>query len=554
MAIPGTPKTRARLESEIERNREESNWNRCIELANQLGNDQPQLIQFLLGEAKLEKCLDTTKDANSILLSEAKRHLASCLNTSSPSPLAMDANLLLAKACYTSGDYDQALKHIELSNIDNVSAVEKALPLRVMKLVAESFAVKGMALEKTNKTDGFDKRINCLVKATDLGLRYLQNVEKQQGPYVVASLGPILDHAIQRTPIVYMQNGEVDKGCTQYRHAVNACETPSTLTIRQILCRQLAEVLLRGISRSAWKKFETPKKSTSGPWKPHRYFGQSLFIPHQKEEEILLLLLISEMLAARNVVLDRNQEFSESRTQSLHNVMAVYDLITITLTPFKYYLFDFFERAMKFSFEVKHIWFQFALTLMESKKSLRAFQLFQEVARIDKTDPLPCLLAAKLCIQELNQSDEALKMAKEALNRCNPEHFLFPKINLILGIIHALLYEDEPESIKRVRVNHLAESLKFLKETATLCPRDHLAHFHIALHMARQRAISESIKSAKIALTYSPHHLPTIKVLILCLSARKQYQDALILCEAALEEYPGHLILLYIKVRFVKKV
>src|SRR5882757_114113 len=100
MATPATPKTRARLESDIERNREEGNWNRCIELAQQLGSEQPQLVQFLMGEAKLEKYLEDGKIADPALLSEAKKHLNFCLSSSSPSPLAMDANLLMAKLFY----------------------------------------------------------------------------------------------------------------------------------------------------------------------------------------------------------------------------------------------------------------------------------------------------------------------------------------------------------------------------------------------------------------------------------------------------------------------
>jgi len=107
---------------------------------------------------------------------------------------------------------------------------------------------------------------------------------------------------------------------------------------------------------------------------------------------------MSESLASRNVVLDRSPEFSDSRQQSLNDVMAIYDLLVITLTPLKCYYMDVFERAMKFSFEVKHIWFQFALSLVESKKCpQRALLLLKEVSRIDPADPLPDLIAAKLC-------------------------------------------------------------------------------------------------------------------------------------------------------------
>jgi len=366
----------------------------------------------------------------------------------------------------------------------------------------------------------------------------------------VVPLGNILEVAVQRAPILYIQNGNnVGEALNQYRSTLNACETPSTLTTRQIISKQLAELLIRGVSRSSWTKCDlNTAASSSKPLKPQRYIGQSLFVPREREEEIVLLLLISEMLAARNVVLDRSPEFNESRTQSINNVMAIYDLLTITLTPLKCYYLDVFERAMKFSFEVKHIWFQFALTLMESKKSpQRCLLILKEVSRIDRSDPLPNLIAAKICILELNQYKEALELAKESLKRCN-DKMLSNKINLIIGVANALIYETETETCKKFYTENLNDSIKYLKEASNSCFNDHLPYFHLALHMANQRALTDAIKYVKISLLLNSQHLPSIQLLILCLSAVKQYEEALTLCETALDEYPTHLILLYIKV------
>ena len=159
MANQSTPKNRARVESEIERHREEGNWDRCLDLAQQLGNDQPELINFLIGEAKLEKFLESNKQStvgsSSFLVEEAQEHLKQCLKGSNSSPLAMDANLLLAKSYYVIGNFEASLKHIELSGIDNINKIDATLPLRVMKLVAESLAVKGMSLEQIETNNNF---------------------------------------------------------------------------------------------------------------------------------------------------------------------------------------------------------------------------------------------------------------------------------------------------------------------------------------------------------------------------------------------------------------
>ena len=553
MANQSTPKNRARIESEIERNREEGNWDRCLDLAQQLGNDQPELINFLIGEAKLEKFLEGNKQSTvgspSFLVEEAQEHLKQCLKGSNSSPLAMDANLLLAKSYYVIGNFEASLKHIELSGIDNINQIDATLPLRVMKLVAESLAVKGMSLEQIETNNNFEKRTTCLSKSSDLAIKYMQNVEKQQGSYMVASFGSILEMAIQRAPIVYIKAKQMDKACEQYRAILNACETPSTLNTRQILSRQFAEVILRGISRSAWGKFVLSSSPyTTKKLKPQRYIGQSLFVPKEREEEAVLLLMISEMLASRNVVLDRNPEFKRERDQSLRNVISVYDLMTIALTPFQYYMTEMFERSMKFSFDVKHVWFQFALTLLESKKSpFRAYLLLKEVLRIDKKDPLPCLIAAKVSIVELFLYEEGLELANEALKRCQDD-VMMSKAHLMVGIANALLYENQTESVKKRKIYYLNDSIKHLQK-AMSNSFDNLSYFHLGLHLAHQRALNDAVCNAKISLSLYPQHLPTLELLILCLSALKQYQEALFICESALEEYPGHLILLYIKVR-----
>ncbi|RWS01321.1 tetratricopeptide repeat protein 5-like protein [Dinothrombium tinctorium] len=543
-----TPKSKARLESEIERNREEGHWKRCLELAQQLPvESNSQLVQFLLGETKLELFLESDKQSSSSsLLKEAKKHLISCVSGSNTSPLFMDANLLLAKSYYISGDYEEALKCIEISGIDTVTQVEKPLPLRVMKLVAESFAVRGMSLDKGDEQN-HEFIITCLTKASDLTIRYLQNIEKQHGPYTVVNVGPILEVAIQRAAIELIESGKVDKAVIQYRNLMNACETQSTLNTRQIISRQLAEIIMRGVSKSVWTPFDTSITTSSGPWKPLRYFGQSLFVPKTREEEVILLLIISEMLASRNVVLDRGPEFHESRIQSLDNVMAVYDLMTIFYTPLKNYVYDMFERAMKFSFEVKHIWFQFAMTLMESKKCpARAVKLFEEVARIDPHDPLPCLLASKICILELDQPEEALRLAEKAFERNNNEALL-SKIHVIIGMASALVVEEATETVKKLKSDYAEKAIENFKLAIKVNPSDHLPYFHLALTLARQRSINEAIENAQTALLLNPEHIPTIQLLILCLSSLKQYDEALKLCEAALEEFPDQLLLLYIK-------
>ena len=65
-------------------------------------------------------------------------------------------------------------------------------------------------------------------------------------------------------------------------------------------------------------------------------------------------------------------------------------------------LFQTFDRAMKFSFEEFHIWYQFALSLVAAEKYSRALPVLKECLRIEKQNPVVYLFAARLCFDHLH--------------------------------------------------------------------------------------------------------------------------------------------------------
>jgi hypothetical protein len=58
---------------------------------------------------------------------------------------------------------------------------------------------------------------------------------------------------------------------------------------------------------------------------------------------------------------------------------------------------------MKFSFEEPHIWMQHALCLVTIGQYARALSVLKEVTRLLPTKVIPCLLAARICYEHLNQ-------------------------------------------------------------------------------------------------------------------------------------------------------
>lgn len=55
----------------------------------------------------------------------------------------MDAFLLLGKLSYACGNYDEALENFKKADLVNLA--EKALPCRSIRIVAESYAIKGLS-------------------------------------------------------------------------------------------------------------------------------------------------------------------------------------------------------------------------------------------------------------------------------------------------------------------------------------------------------------------------------------------------------------------------
>ncbi|XP_015122086.1 tetratricopeptide repeat protein 7B [Diachasma alloeum] len=140
-----------RIENEIDKYRGEGNWKKVIELADHLRELYPSnecLANFLSGEGKLESFLEQTPpiDANISKaksgLSDAKRCLLAAANEHDKQAIVgLDAHLLLGKLHYAMGLYEDALYHYQQAELHTLT--EKQLPSRSLRIVAESYAIKG---------------------------------------------------------------------------------------------------------------------------------------------------------------------------------------------------------------------------------------------------------------------------------------------------------------------------------------------------------------------------------------------------------------------------
>ncbi|KAG9510992.1 Tetratricopeptide repeat protein 7B, partial [Fragariocoptes setiger] len=200
-----------------------------------------------------------------------------------------------------------------------------------------------------------------------------------------------------------------------------------------------------------------------------------------------------------------------------------------------------------------HFWFQFGLILHTHTTYTQAtLQAFKQCARIDNKNPLPMMLAARLCLLDLNP-DEGLHYAMQAINAFEASDpklrssLLLSRSYLLVSIMHGCIYEREPESVRCLQEHHAKSSLHYLELAKDVNSKDYLIHFHLALHQAYQCAVKQAVDSVKRALELNPHHMPSIRLLLLCLSSLKHYEEALKLCDAALHEFTDDIMLLYIK-------
>ncbi|XP_064623733.1 tetratricopeptide repeat protein 7B-like isoform X2 [Lineus longissimus] len=476
--------------------------------------------------------------------------------------------LLLAKLEYYKGKCNEALSYIEDTQMDQISL--EVVTSRMLRIIAESYAIKGMCLEKIplTSTSKFkmiereEKTIRCYEVAGDLALLHLQELDKSQRstgtltqsnatvPSDDEQIGPILESALQRSPILYIKAGQLPKAVGRFRELLRAVEARSTASLRQILARQLAEVLLRGVCEKTYIPVNVSDSSDDRldmiSTKPRKYSGDRIFNPRNETEESLLLLLMSECMANRDVILSRSPEFEDARKRRYTNIAAVYDLLTIVLVKRaqSHMLCDIFERAMKFSFDEFHIWYQFALSLICSEKYTRAVLVLDECSRLNPQDPVIYLQKADIYFYHLHMFDKGIEAAEAAvaLGECHP---LAARACVVLGSGYGLKANES--RIRGERQELTKKAMVSYSKAYSIDSNDYLAVFHLALQLAQMRHISEAMKYVKEALRLRNDHLHSLHLLALLLSVQKQYGESLELVNAALDEYPDDLNLLFTK-------
>ncbi|XP_040849144.1 tetratricopeptide repeat protein 7A [Ochotona curzoniae] len=607
MAAKGAHSSHLKVEGELERCRAEGHWDRMLELARQLQTlgvsgggsrrsspssrfnflDADDFGKLLLAEALLEQCLKenhaTIKDSiplsekNDQRMSEAKNYLSSILNHGKLPPQYMcEAMLILGKLHYVEGSYRDAISMYARAGIDGMSMEHK--PLYQMRLLAEAFVIKGLSLERLPNsiashyrlTEREEEVIACFERASWIAQVFLQELEKTmnnstsrhlKGSHLAEyELTYFLEAALQSAYVKNLKKGNIVKGMRELREVLRTVETKATQNFKVVAAKHLAGVLLHSLSEECyWSPLSHPLPEFMSKEenafimqalrRPHLYEGDNLYCPKDNIEEALLLLLISESMATRDVVLSRAPEQEEDRAASVRNAAAIYDLLSITLGRRGQYamLSECLERAMKFAFGEFHLWYQVALSMVACGKSAHAVSLLRECMKLRPSDPTVPLMAAKVCIGSLHWLEEAERFALMVTDRGEEAGEFLPKGYLALGLTYSLQASDATLKAKQDELHRKA--LQTLERAQQLAPDDPQVILYVSLQLALVRQISKAMEQLQEALTVCRDNANALHLLALLFSAQKHHQHALDVINMAITEHPENFNLMFTKVK-----
>ncbi|CAI5445163.1 unnamed protein product [Caenorhabditis angaria] len=417
----------SRLEAEVDRVRTDGNWKRLSELLPSVKSknsgleDSYDLFQAeIILETFLEQLgevLRPHKDHHE-KLHNAEQLLESVLrDKSTNSSVYLEANVLLAKLEYACLEYKKSLVAIENSGMEKGNTPFRTL--RALRLVAEGYAIKGLCLESmentrehswsvssgiSNKsTQNEIKALNCFEKSAELAISYINELEKamnnNNGKIVPTALtttggtkqqekiGEILERCLERVAVLrakdtVAQRKNGSEGIEWYRKIITCLGDKSTgERLQQKLSRQLAELLIRATVPTEEKAMMSEALAVKSQ-NLSFYTGsnRAYFAPSSRIEEVVLLLLISEVLSTREVVLSRSDDLSNNRTHSLQNAKSVFNLLTLVLSTLRQYhiLATIYERAMKFANNDSFLWQQFALSSICRGRYSRAARVLEQ--------------------------------------------------------------------------------------------------------------------------------------------------------------------------------
>ncbi|KRZ61816.1 Tetratricopeptide repeat protein 7B, partial [Trichinella nativa] len=594
----------SKLINEVDACRVEGNWQRIFELyptISSKGSGLEHLSKFLSGEANLEFYLENVKFANTPgdqheqPLQKAKSELLSVFDFDDLKPVVtFEANLLLAKLNYCCGKFDDSVSGLNKSKLEQADV--EFQNLRTLYLEAEAYAIKGMCLEtippqkfsnRHQKMARVEKIASCYIKSLELALSYfqeyakyiasrqsIQSIQQSNNAQHGQKISVFIEIALQRVPLVFIKHGQLDQAVEQYRRMINVLDSTAIgyHQLQQALCRQLAEVLYRGIVDFRYRhpypvSFRMGEIAAASflPLPPLPFFGELLavspskshmFVPSNRFEEIFLLLSISEMIGQR----DGWQENMSAR--SVHNMLIQ---LLGSLRQFRL-LGDMLCSVLRRQTEQdRYLWLQYSLCLFSDRmfdQAMSAIRLCLQLNTDNTAEADLFLLAARIFAENFGAYDQvanvhAIEMAESAYRSTDNVH-VKSRCLLLVGLAMSLKVDSRPSTVRLDRLSMTRRRpeavLTVLKRAAVLDPSDYMAEFYLALEYAFDGRLELAECHCRRSFALCQDSPITAFLLALLLTAKNRLAEALQLVDEAVVEHPRHSALLVLRLKLLVKL
>uniref|UniRef100_A0A8R1Z4T3 Tetratricopeptide repeat protein 7 N-terminal domain-containing protein n=1 Tax=Pristionchus pacificus TaxID=54126 RepID=A0A8R1Z4T3_PRIPA len=569
----------------------------------------------------------TPRSSHSSGLKASEERLRAVLADNDAEAVYLEARLLLAKCAYVKAEGKTAIGLIDESGMEKATTAFRSL--RALRLVAEAYAIKGLCLEQQweeSEREGDMMRrqriVSSFEKAAELTISYVGELEKTLNPMrgggggmmgggtlgtslVVSSantslnvtvgggggsttgslqrgtrglgggherIGDILEYCLERVAKLRlretgMERRVADEGVEWYRHIMTSLGDKSTGERLQMrLSRQFAELLLRAIPdapQSTTSKALSSKSQSLGFYSGGQ---KAYFCPRSRQEEIILLLLLSESLCTKDIVLGRTDDVPPWQAQAVGTAKAVYNLLTLMFTTLRqfYSLSSVFERAMKFANDDPFLWQQFALSSVSRgasspSSSFRALRVLERSLAVAHASPVAeapqtaaqHLVAAQLYIEN-GDYDKGVEHADAAS--------LLAGAGVLKGralLLRAVSLQQKACTSSRSfyeRLQFLSESGHQLEKCIELDAHDYLTLYYAALHYAHVRDLSAARERLGRSLELHCEQPHALLLLALIFTAENDYKAAMEIVKKALDDFPSHYALRVLQLHLFIKI
>merc|ERR1712226_385661 len=228
-------------------------------------------------------------------------------------------------------DFERQLQKSKAPSYDIISTLEQ-IPY-LARLTAQACAAKAISTQKS-PTNSFinleaaaqtNKLIELFTKAADETMHFFKLYSEflKSNPAInshTLPISPTIESLFKKLPRLYTDNKAAISCYRKYLIQLDARFAPH---VKAQLARDCAMLILHSANKNNYTKLQTPKSK------------KETFIPETIEQEVFLLLLISDTL--HEYVIDRAPEHDEARKESLGHATSIIDMISLCLSRVSQY-------------------------------------------------------------------------------------------------------------------------------------------------------------------------------------------------------------------------